>query len=390
MKAAFPYMGDIHIILESILRHIGVETIIPPNPNKDTLAMGAQLAPETICLPFKVTLGNMVKALEQGADTLIYVTGFWSCRFGYYGRLQADILRELGYRFDLIELRRDRIGEIISRIIDLNRKNIPGTLVKTIRAFRLGLAKAQVIEKLNYSARITLPFVKDPADCRKLFQSFTEKIKSSMHPGELKSIRRSITDSFSTIPRKSSNEVIKIKLVGESYCTIEPFVNFDIIWHLGELGVLVDPFLTGPRWLGFHGFRLGKSEVARIQKKAHKYWRYCVGGEDANALGHLIIAAEAGYDGVIHIHPFACMPSTVVQPALIKASKDYNIPLLFISLDEHTIETGFLTRIDAFVSILERKRRSLKNPLEKESQDNFSKRVIPQSEDILTMNRRNL
>ncbi len=361
MKAAFPYMGDIQIVLEPILRHLGAETVIPAGPNKETLALGAQLAPETMCLPFKVTLGNMVKALEQGADTLIYVTGSWSCRFGYYGRLQADILNDLGYRFDLIELRRDRLWEIIRRIVELSQKNVPEALIRAVRAFRLGLAKAQALEELGYFTRITLPFASNQADCKRTYKSLIEQIQKSNHPGELKKIRHNIRSAFSAIPRRLQHKAIKIKLVGESYCTIEPFVNFNIIWRLGELGVLVDPFLTGSRWLGFHGFRLGKSEVARVQKKAHKYWRYCVGGEDANAVGHLILAAEAGYDGVIHVHPFACMPSTAVQSALIKASQDYNIPLLFLSLDEHTVETGFLTRVEAFISLLERKRGSATN-----------------------------
>ncbi|MEO0051530.1 MAG: 2-hydroxyacyl-CoA dehydratase, partial [candidate division WOR-3 bacterium] len=73
---------------------------------------------------------------------------------------------------------------------------------------------------------------------------------------------------------------------------------------------------------------------------------------------HLIMAARAGDDGVIHVHPFACMPSTVVQPALTAASRDYDIPFLSISVDEHTAEAGFLTRVEAFISLLERRKIS--------------------------------
>ncbi|GFP22301.1 hypothetical protein HKBW3S06_01528, partial [Candidatus Hakubella thermalkaliphila] len=37
-------------------------------------------------------------------------------------------------------------------------------------------------------------------------------------------------------------------------------------------------------------------------------------------------------------------------------SRDYNIPVLNISLDEHSGEAGFLTRVEAFIDLLERRR----------------------------------
>ncbi|MGB9742636.1 MAG: hypothetical protein ACP5JB_00395 [candidate division WOR-3 bacterium] len=357
MKVAFPYMGDIQLVLEPILQELGAEVVVPPEPNRETLAAGVQLAPETICLPFKVTLGNMVRALALGADTLVYVTGSWSCRFGYYGRLQADICRDLGYRFQLLELRRDRIGKIVREIIRLSGGNPARALIRTSRAFRLGWFKATALETTNEQFRQYLPLAAEPGDCIRLQKAVVEEIKQTNNVRKLAELRRTVKERFSRLSRNGQNECLRVKLIGESYCTIEPFVNFDIIARLGALGVRVDPFLTGPRWLGFHGFRLNRREVQQAQRRAQKYWRYCVGGEDANSVGNLIMAAQAGYDGVIHIHPFACMPSTVVQPALAAASRDYDIPLLSISVDEHTAETGFFTRLEAFVSLLERRRR---------------------------------
>jgi predicted nucleotide-binding protein (sugar kinase/HSP70/actin superfamily) len=350
-------MGDIRLILEPILKTLGAEVVVPPEPNRETVALGARLAPETICLPFKVTLGNIVRALELGADTLVSVSGSWSCRFGYYGRLQADICRDLGYRFQLLELRRDRMGEIVKQIFRLSGGNPVRSLVRTFRAFRLGWFKATALERTYELFRQQLPFAGEPRECIRLKKQIVDEIARTDDVQKLAELRRTAGKRFSRLAGNGRDGCLRVKLIGESYCTIEPFVNFDIVTRLGELGVEVDPFLTGPRWLGFHGFRLNKREVRRAQYLAKEYWRYCVGGEDANSVGHLIMAARAGYDGVIHIHPFACMPSTVVQPALFAASRDYDIPLLSISIDEHTAETGFLTRVEAFVSLLERKQR---------------------------------
>ncbi|MGQ9707300.1 MAG: 2-hydroxyacyl-CoA dehydratase [bacterium] len=354
---AFPYMGDISLVLEPILRHLGAEVVVPSEPNRETVALGAQLAPETICLPFKVTLGNIIRALELGANTLIYVSGSWSCRFGYYGRLQADIARDLGYKFQILELRRDRIAEIVKQVIGLSRGSFTRALIRTARAFRLGWFKADTLEKVYSFGRRMMPYAEKPGTCRQMIKDALKEVTRSESVPDLIRLRQSLRYRFAGLAKKENVNPLRIKLVGESYCTIEPFVNFDIISRLGEMGVLVDPFLTGPRWLGFHGFRLKRNEVVRAQKVAKSYWQYCVGGEDSNSLGHLILAAQSGYDGVIHIHPFACMPGTVIQPALSKASQDYQIPLLSISIDEHTSETGFVTRVEAFVSLLERKRQ---------------------------------
>jgi predicted nucleotide-binding protein (sugar kinase/HSP70/actin superfamily) len=151
--------------------------------------------------------------------------------------------------------------------------------------------------------------------------------------------------------------VPRVKIVGESYCVVEPFINFDIVARLGEMGVHAEPFLTAHRWLGFHGFRLGKSEVIRMRKLSAPYWRYCVGGEDQNSVGQLLLSAQDGFDGVIHLHPFGCMPGTVVQPTMTRAARDTGIAYLALSLDEHTAEAGIVTRLEAFVSMLERRRR---------------------------------
>lgn len=363
MRVTFPYMGDIHLILEPILRTIGADVVVPPEPNKDTIAIGSQLAPETICLPFKITLGNMLNALKMGADTLVYVSGSWSCRFGYYGRLQAEILQEMGYRFRFIELRRDRLKEVIRAIVELNNGRVTQAVARTAQAFRLAWWKAMTLENAYKTARETLPVVKYPDKCHQTLLEVVKEIARANAVKQLKFISESIADRFQSLPRNGRVPILKIKLIGESYCTIEPFVNFDIIKRLGEMGAIVDPFLTGPRWLGFHGFRIGKNEMTFVQDIAKDYWRYCVGGEDANSVGHMILAARAGYDGVIHIHPFACMPSTVVQPTLTQISNDYNIPFLSLSVDEHTSEAGFVTRLEAFVSLLQRRRTGDKKAL---------------------------
>jgi predicted alpha-1,6-mannanase (GH76 family) len=150
-----------------------------------------------------------------------------------------------------------------------------------------------------------------------------------------------------------------VRIVGESYCVLEPFITFDIVRRLGELGVWAEPFLTAHRWLGFHGLRLNKSEIIRARRAARRWWRQCVGGEDENSVGQFALAAEDGYAGVVHVGPFGCMPGTVSQPTLQRLSEVLDLPYMALSMDEHSSEAGLLTRLEAFVSLLERRRSRL-------------------------------
>jgi len=350
-------MGTAPIALDALVRAIGADVVLPPKPTRATLELGARLAPETICVPFKVTLGNMVRCLEAGADTLVYVTGSWSCRFGYYGRLQSQILRDEGFQFRLLELRHDRIPAIVGEVRSLNRGRMSLAVINGLRAFRIGWLKSTAVDEVETRFRRSMPSALDPGACRRLFDSVLDELRTADGPAAIRRVRSSARRSFAALPRNGRTRTLRVKLVGESYCVVEPFINFDIVARLGEMGVLVDPFLTAHRWLGFHGFRLGKSEVKRMRKLSAPYWRYCVGGEDQNSVGQLLLAAQDGFDGVIHLHPFGCMPGTVVQPTMAKAAREADIAYLPLSLDEHSSETGILTRLEAFVSLLEKRRR---------------------------------
>ncbi len=66
---------------------------------------------------------------------------------------------------------------------------------------------------------------------------------------------------------------------------------------------------------------------------------------------------KEGVDGVIHIFPFTCMPELVAQTILSKVQKDLHIPILTLIIDEHTGRGGVESRLEAFIDLLERRRR---------------------------------
>ena len=64
-----------------------------------------------------------------------------------------------------------------------------------------------------------------------------------------------------------------------------------------------------------------------------------------------------GIDGMIHLAPFNCTPEIVAASVLPRLASDYDVPLLALSFDEHSGEAGLVTRLEAFVDLLERRAR---------------------------------
>ncbi len=360
MKAAFAYMGNIYLPLRILFAELGIELVVPLPPNKRTLELGTQLAPETMCIPFKITLGNIVNAMEMGADTVMHTTGFWSCRFGYYGRLYSYILKDLGYKFHHFDVSGSRFKEHYQLVKSLNKNSDAIAIKSILKSMYKSWNKSHIMEFMEQTTRNIRPFEIDKGNATRILSRYLKALDKISSVKAMKQLKKRFINEVNSIKKDLSCQPLKVKIIGESYCVIEHFVNFNLIQVLGEKGILVDPFLTAHKWLGFHSARLGNRERKNIKNLAHPYWKYNVGGEDENAVGHSLLAAQQGYDGIIGLHPFGCMSSNAVQPVLQKISRDKNIPYLDIGIDEHTSETGFYTRVDAFISVLE-KRRKLTN-----------------------------
>ena len=69
-------------------------------------------------------------------------------------------------------------------------------------------------------------------------------------------------------------------------------------------------------------------------------------------------------DGIIALSAFGCGPDSLMVEEVQYHAKEKNLPMIHINLDEQTGEAGFVTRIQAFVDMLIRKKRKT---LEKEN-----------------------
>ncbi len=82
-----------------------------------------------------------------------------------------------------------------------------------------------------------------------------------------------------------------------------------------------------------------------------------MGGHGRETVAEMLTYSRKGFDGIIQLLPFGCMPEVTVRPILQKISSQRKIPFLSISLDEQTGEVGLLTRLEAFIDLMESKKK---------------------------------
>ena len=115
MRVAMPHMGNIYIPFKALFQRLKVDFVMPPVNNQRTLSLGARYSPEGLCIPFKMTLGNLIEAAELGANTMLMPGGNGICRLGYYTKVQEQILRDLGYDVEVIQVGVSELGGIGGR-----------------------------------------------------------------------------------------------------------------------------------------------------------------------------------------------------------------------------------------------------------------------------------
>ncbi len=87
MRVGLAHTGNIYLPVKSLMDRLGIDYVIPPRNNRHTLSLGVKYSPEGLCIPFKLTLGNMIEAAQQGADVMVMASGAGICRLGYYANL---------------------------------------------------------------------------------------------------------------------------------------------------------------------------------------------------------------------------------------------------------------------------------------------------------------
>jgi len=361
MKVTFPYMGST-VIYKKLLELLGHEVVEPPVPSKRTIDLGVKYSPEFACFPLKVLMGSYIEALELGAETIVSSGGHGPCRAGFYGETHERILKNLGYDVEVI-IFDDYKNDFKGTINKVQRVRNGKPLSEVYRAMKLVYNMAKSMDRVEKLIERTRAYEKNEGECTRLWESIQKRYSACESVEEVSKIEKESVELIKAVPLNpvTTDRRIRIGIVGEIYVVMEQSINMKMEEMLGRLGAEVERSQYISEWIDFNLLPkwLSKPHELEILKLGEKYIEEIIGGHAKQNVGHIVDFAQRGFDGVVHLMPFACLPELISQSIIPAISKEMNIPVLSLSIDEQTGTANVQTRVEAFVDMIRSKK--LKN-----------------------------
>lgn len=357
MKISYPHMGYLSVPVYNLLTRLGVEVVESPPITKKTVELGSLYSPEGVCLPYKINLGNFLESMDLGADAFVTVCGAGKCRLGFYNAVQKI---QLSMRRNVQMYTIDTNNLFWSLYRFLQDVAPYANRMEVFKQIAIAVKSLQALDTINDAKNKYGAGADVPDAIIDIANSSMEEFSKCKSFHDIKCKRDAILQLMQPISNYTGKILPKVALIGEFYMLMEPYVNHQIENILVKQGIEVKKFVYTGNWVYANTLlsKLGLyNEEKAYQKQAKPYLNYHVGGDGLKSVGTSLLCCKHGYDGVIHIYPFGCMPEIVAQYALKNIAADFNLPLLSLSIDEHSSDVGILTRIEAFVDCIKRRKK---------------------------------
>lgn len=361
MKITIPHLGNSYIAAKALFQDLDIEFIMPEFNNKATLELGSKYAPEDICFPFKIMLGNLIQGIEAGADTAIITGSCGPCRYGEYCELFINTLKNLKYNVDLvvIDYPKDIGKKELLRRIDKISSNSKKSKIEKLKAIYNSLNIINKMDNIEAKARYLAGYEVKSGECKKLLNSCKREAINCDNSSEMLKVLHFYKNKLKIIEVDKHREPIKIGIIGEIYTILEPFANLYIEDKLMDYGISVKKTITPSWWVKNTMLAPLKLNSINIRRASKEYLPWYIGGHARECIGEAVLAEREKLDGVIQIFPLGCMPEIVAKAILPTISKDKDFPIMSLVVDEMTGEAGYTTRIEAFIDLLERRKENV-------------------------------
>lgn len=301
---------------------LGIKIILSNPTTKKTVSDGASLVVTETCLPIKVYVGHVVDLIEKGVKN-IFVPSIQSIAPKIYN---CSKIRGL--------------PDLIRNVVKGDFNIIEATLDKSEKNNNLIDFLSEIAAYFNISDK--------------------EKIKSAQNAGfivqnnfwvmmqnglDFDSALKYSLKSQVIIPPKSKKKPINIALIGHGYNIYDKRSCMDIFKKLDNMDVGV-----------YSAYQLTREQLAggMTSLNASLYWANQY--EMTGCAGHYF--QDENIDGIITVTAFGCGPDSLMVEDIKRKAKQFNKPLLNLTIDEHTGEAGFITRLEAFCDMLYRNKRA--------------------------------
>jgi len=299
---------------------LGAEVIVSEKTNKTTIEAGLNTSSNELCIPLKVLYGHVLY-LKDRVDYIFLPYVISSSRGSYYCPKiigSPDIIKANISNLNLLSL-------------DVDMDNLYSSIFSSL---------VEVATKLSLNPVKIYSAFKEAVEYQKKFNKYIAQGLLFDEALELIDARDGKKRALNII-KSEQEKPLTIAVIGHTYIINDAYINFNLIKKLKERNIRV---LTSDK--------LTESEVKdSIKNIKTPHW----------SLGSRVLGSGIYYskdkkvDGIIYVTPFGCS-----SDALIKEYMDANIhntkPVLTLTVDEHTSDAGMITRIEAFLDMIELRR----------------------------------
>ncbi|MGE4282451.1 MAG: 2-hydroxyacyl-CoA dehydratase [Clostridia bacterium] len=360
MRVSFPYMGCV-TGYRKLFELLGHEVVMPLKPTQRTIDLGVKYSPEFLCFPFKVMMGTYIEAAQAGVEVIISSGGHGPCRAGLYGEIHERILKSLGYNIEVVifdSIFKD-FGEFYSKLKKVKNASSLNKIAKSLWFIYQLICQMDEIEK---KIKVRRAYEQKKGHFNYVWAEIQKMYGECWSRKDLEAVNRKATEMIEEVPivKVREEERLRVGIVGEIYVVMESSVNMAIEQTLNNMGIEVESVQYISDWVNHNiqpGF-IGVSKSHQVIDKARTFVKMNCGGHDMENVGWMVDFKERGFDGIIHLMPFGCLPELVTQSAIPTISKKLGLPILSLSLDEQVGTANNQTRIEAFIDLI----RNKKNP----------------------------
>jgi len=309
---------------KTFFEELGAEVVVSPPTTQAILSEGSSRVVADTCLPVKVFLGHILSLVKK--CDYIFVPAVRSVKRKVY-----NCSKFLGLP-DMTKAVIPELPPILDIDIDINRgkRELYQAIYKLGRRFTWSPFKVRQASMAAWQAHL---------DYRQLMSShgLTPPQAIEGMPG-----------TAETQLEKHSNHPIPIQatiaIIGHPYLLYDEYTNHRLIYRLEQAhSKVLTPEMLTTEELG--------SATTRLVGKA--YWTY---EEEVIGAGEHYL--KSGADGVIGVMAFGCGPDSVMMNMVRQqANRLGTTAFMSLTLEEHTADAGVVTRLEAFLDMIHRRKR---------------------------------
>ncbi len=310
---------------EKFFEELNIDVIVSDETSKELIDEGIKESVPEICVPIKIFVGHALNLLKKEVD-FIFVPRMVSIYEGEYFCPKFTGLPDL-----LIHGVKDMEDKILTCHINSKDDDISNYTNYLSLAEKLEVSEEQIIN----ASKVAGEYWRQFRMYNKMGYTIPDSIDILKSNKEVKKFER-------------NEETIKIGVLGYVYNIYDNFVNMGVIDKLHDLNV---EFVTFDM--------LEENEIMKEIEDMEKrmFWTF------SNILlgaGYNLISDDS-VDGTINITAFGCGPDSFLTRLFELKSNKYEKPFMVVRIDEHTGENHLLTRIEAFVDMIKRKKSKVLN-----------------------------